>query len=200
VSKNILLAFALLFSFSSFALALFDTGTSLDQGKFEVDAAVNPFPSITYGQNFVFLHYGLGNKYEVHGYFSKWGTIYNWQDSTYEGYIGILKQWAEFERLDLATVLGIRKVMSADASPSLIGPGFLYTIKINKIFRLAGHLQYIGDISNSGNQWSVKNYNRGYTSEVGLYLFLTPSFELAGGAFTNSEGTTRPIYTLNFYF
>jgi hypothetical protein len=185
---------------SSTAHALFDTGTALEKGKFEIDVAINPFKSITYGQNFAFLHYGLGKGFEIHGYLSKHGVIYDWKDSTYETYIGLLKQWASFECVDLATVIGIRKVLRPLSDPSLIGPGFLYTFKIKPSFRIAGHLQYIGNIDMQDNKYEVTPYNLGYTSEVGLYFMLTEHLEFASGFFTNSKGITRPIYTFNYYF
>lgn len=185
----------LLFILSSSCFALFDTGTALKQGKFEADVAINPFQSISYGQNFVFLHYGLGNDYELHGYLSKHGSIFRWTSALDEVYAGILKQWADFEYLDLATSIGIRKVFSS-ATPSLLGPGVLYTLKISKKFRIAGHLQYAGEILSSG----IRKLALGYTSEIGGYLKLTENVEFAAGAFTNSEGEARPIYTVNFYF
>ena len=168
----------------------------MEKGKLELDVCVNPFESIQYGQNWVFFHYGLGNGYELHGYQSKWGTLYNWNDSTYESYLGMLKQWASYEYIDLATSVGIRKVLRPEANPSLIGPGILYTLKINKKFRIGGHLQYIGEITPN----EIRNYNLGYTWETGLYYFISQSTELAFGVFTNSTGDIRPIYTLNFYF
>lgn len=189
--------FVFLFFFwvsNSPVFALFDTGTALPKGKFEVDVSVNPFPSIKYGQNFVFLHYGLGKGYEINGYLSKWGTIYDWNNSHYETYIGFLKQWADFEYLDLATEVGLRKVLTYDTF-SLIGPGVLYTLKIQPSFRIAGHLQYIGSISPDG----ITAYNRGYTAEIGGYYKFNPGFEFALGAFMNSAGEVRPIYTFNFY-
>ena len=189
-----IILFLLLLQISSYAL--FDTGTALDKGKLEADLCVNPFESISYGQSWVFLHYGLGNKYELHGYFSKHGAIQNWSNSNYEGYIGILKQWLEWKYLDLATVVGVRKVITTSANASLIGPGVLYTFKISNLFRVAGHLQYIGDIQGT----NAPPYNYGYTSEVGFYYFLTKNLELALGAFTNSQLITRPIYTINYYF
>ena len=188
------------FFFSSTVHALFDTGTALEKGKFEIDVAVNPFKNITYGQNFAFLQYGLGNGYEVHGYLSKHGTIYDWDNSTYETYMGILKQWASFKYVDLATVIGIRKVLNPANDPSLIGPGILYTLKINPIFRIAGHLQFIGNIHQQQNGYEITPLNLGYTSEIGLYLMLTKHLEFAFGCFTNSTGDPRPIYTFNYYF
>lgn len=177
--------------------ALFDTGTALDKGSFEADIAINPFKSITYGQNFVFMQYGLGNKYEAHGYLSKWGTIFDWENSTYEGYLGIIKQWADFKYVDLATSVGLRKVLDL---LTLYGPGILYTIKINKYFRIAGHLNYVGDIISNNDTSTLTNYNNGYAAEIGFYLKLTQSAEFALGGFMNTTGLIRPIYTLNFYF
>ena len=189
----------LCFSLYSFTFALFDTGTAMDKGKIELDVAINPFESVNYGQNFVFGHYGLGNGYEIHGYFSKWGTIFNWDNSTYESYIGILKQWVSFEQLDLATSVGIRNVYLSGDVPDLFGPGILYTWKISKLFRIAGHINYIAEIINQENRITLNAYGAGYTWEVGFYYLLTPGFELAFGAFTNTLGNIRPIYTLNFY-
>jgi len=194
--KKLVIALAWLLICSSFAFALFDTGTAMEKGKFELDVSINPLTDINYGQNFVFLHYGLGNEFELHGFFSKHGDIYNWNNSNYEGYIGLLKQWYSSERLDLATCVGIRKVLTTSMNPSLIGPGFLYTYRINQDFRLAGHLQYIGDFSAQG----LVNYGRGYTSEVGFYWLFTEHLELALGIFTNSQSLARPIYTFNYYF
>lgn len=193
------LAMTFLFGFILFSTsyALFDTGTALNKGKFEADIAINPFSSITYGQNFVFMQYGLGNNYEAHGYLSKWGTIFDWKNSAYEGYIGILKQWADFEYLDLASSVGIRKALDI---LTLYGPGILYTLKINKHFRIAGHLNFVGDITSKNNTLTLTNYNNGYAAEVGFYLKLTQSIEFALGGFMNTHGLVRPIYTFNFYF
>lgn len=177
---------------------MFDTGTALEKGKFQLDVCINPFESISYGQNFVFFHYGIGAAYEIHGYFSKHGTIQNWKNSTYEGYCGILKQWANFEYVDLATCVGIRKVLADSVNPSLIGPGVLYTLKINPTFRIAGHLQYIGEINTKKNE--IIPLNLGYTYEIGLYFMLSKQLEFAIGCFTNSEGIPRPIYTFDYYF
>lgn len=193
-----ILAMTFLFNFILFSSshALFDTGTSLDRGKFEADIAINPFREISYGQNFVFMQYGLGNKYEAHGYLSKWGTIFDWENSAYEGYIGILKQWADFKYVDFATSIGLRKVLNL---LTLYGPGILYTIKINKYFRIAGHLNYVGDITSKNNTLTLTNYNNGYAAEAGFYLKLTQNIEFALGGFMNTTGLVRPIYTFNFY-
>lgn len=196
--KKLILVISLSCVFAAAALALFDTGTALEKGKLEADVCLNPFDSIGYGQNFIFLHYGLGNYYELHGYLSKWGAVSRWDNSTYEGYIGILKQWLAWPKLDLATVVGVRKVFNS-FNPSLIGPGILYTFRVTPRFRLAGHLQYIGDISSQGHL-IISNYNLGYTSELGGYYKFNENFELAAGIFTNSTGDPRPIYTLNYYF
>lgn len=193
-----LIFFCLYLSFSAFAL--FDTGTALDKGRLELDVAINPFKSISYGQNFVFGHYGLGNGYEIHGYYSKWGTIFDWNDSIYESYVGILKQWGQYEYLDLATSVGVRRVSQVGDIPTLFGPGILYTWKISPVFRIAGHLNYIADIINQDGKTILIGYNSAYTWEIGFYYMLTSGFELAGGVFTNSLGNVRPIYTLNFYF
>ena len=169
----------------------------MEKGKLEADVCINPFRSISYGQNFVFLHYGLGAGYEIHGYYSKWGSIDDWgTKNTYESYIGILKQWFSQDRIDLATVIGYRKVLANRGTASLIGPGILYTYRLNGSVRLAGHLQYIGDL----NSDPIRGYNKGYTFELGYYQMLTSKLELAAGLFTNSTGATRPIYTFNFYF
>ncbi|MDD4179527.1 MAG: hypothetical protein PHH14_05710 [Candidatus Margulisbacteria bacterium] len=195
-STAIFLVFGCFLAFALPAQALFDTGTALEKGKFELDVCVNPFSSITYGQSWLFYHYGLGNKWEIHGYTSKWGAITNWDNSIYEGYIGFLKQWGEWEYLDLATCLGVRKVVNMNTDPSLIGPGILYTIKMGEGWRVAGHLQFIGDISTSG----IRPLNNGYTAELGIYKMIRDGLELAVGGFMNSTGETRPIYTVNFYF
>jgi hypothetical protein len=184
----------LLFSLAFPVFALFDTGTALLKGQFEIDVSVNPLPSIKYGQSFAFLHYGLGSGYEVNGYFSKWGAIFDGQNSNYKAFTGVLKQWADYEYLDLATEIGLRKVLT-NSTFSLIGPGILYTLKIQPSFRIAGHLQYIGAISPDG----ITAYNRGYTAEIGGYYKFNPGFEFALGVFMNSTGDIRPIYTLNFY-
>lgn len=200
IGRTLSFVLIIFFFFSSTSRALFDTGTALEKGEFEIDVAVNPFRSIEYGQNFAFLHYGLGNGYEVHGYLSKWGTICDWDNSTYETYMGILKQWANFEYVDLATVIGIRKVLNPANNPSLIGPGVLYTLKTNPSFRIAGHLQFIGNIYQQHGRYEVTPLNLGYTSEIGLYFMLTKHLEFAFGCFTNSAGIPRPIYTFNYYF
>ncbi|HVN67939.1 MAG TPA: hypothetical protein VMT55_06165, partial [Candidatus Sulfotelmatobacter sp.] len=177
-----LILFLILFLPVSPSLALFDTGTALDKGKAELDFSVNPFSSISYGQSWVFFHYGLGGGYEVHGYQSKWGAITDWNNSVYESYLGLLKQWAHFDRVDLATAVGVRQVWQAGVDPTLIGPGILYTVRVTDQWRVAGHLQYIGDISGQ----TVSAYNLGYTSEIGLYYMFRPGWEIAGGIFTNS--------------
>jgi len=192
-------ALIILFS-STTAYGLFDTGTAMGKGKFEIDVAVNPFESVDYGQNFAFLHYGIGNGFEVHGYVSKWGTIYDWNNSTYETYMGILKQWANFRYVDLATAIGIRKVLNPANDTSLIGPGILYTLKINPVFRISGHLQLISSIFQRPGGFETAPLNLGYTSEIGLYFMLTKHLEFAFGCFTNSAGIPRPIYTVNYYF
>lgn len=190
----------LLLLLTSSSYALFDTGTAMAKGKLELDVCVNPFRNIDYGQNWVFWHYGLGNEWEYHGYLSKWGNIFDWQGSDYEGYMGFLKQWANYEKLDLATCLGIRKIFDSLSNPSLIGPGILYTIKLTPQVRMAGHLQYIGEISENDGHIGIKKLNLGYTSEIGLYNKFNETVELAVGVFTNSMGEPRPIYTVNFYF
>lgn len=188
------LIFLILLSCRSFAL--FDTGTALKKDKFEVDICINPFSQITYGQNFTFLHYGLGNSFEAHGYLSKWGTINDWENPVYEGYFGILKQWADFKYADFATSIGLRKVLNL---LTLYGPGILYTLKINSHFRIAGHLNYVADIKNVNDQVIMTNYNNGYAAEMGFYIKLNDAIEIAAGGFMNTTGQVRPIYTFNFY-
>ena len=176
-------------------LALFDTGTVLQKGKIELDVALNPSESIVNGQNFAFLQYGLGSGYEVHGYVSKYGTFFTHKNDTWEYYGGILKQWLSYKQLDLATSVGIRAKTLSTAKPCLIGPGVLYTINLTKVWRVAGHLQYIGELVAGG----VRAFNRGYTAEMGLYYRFSYGFEIAAGLFMNSGADVRPIYTFNFY-
>ena len=52
--------------------------------------------------------------------------------TSYEIYLGVLKQWAGFEYFDFATSIGLRKVLDENGPFSLIGPGVLYTYKVNK--------------------------------------------------------------------
>ena len=182
----------------SYSYALDGTGTVMGPGKLEVDVTINPFESVTYGQNFAYAHYGLGNLFEVNGYVSKWGTITNWNDSTYEIYMGVMKQWATVGPLDLSTAVGLRKVLRGTDNFSLIGPGVLYAWHLSPVLRLAGHFQYIGELKNSAGL-TLGALNQGFTHEIGFYYRVAFHLELAAGIFTNSQGTPRPIYSFNFY-
>ena len=200
--NKIILSFILTFVLLHSPLfALFDTGTAMDKGKLELDFCVNPFDFVEYGQNYIFWHYGLGDGWETHGYASKYGYITNWDSTqTYELYSGILKQFYSSEYLDLAASIGLRKVFVPYTNFSVFGPSLLYTFKINRTIRIAGHIMPITDVPRDGSGIGFRPLNRGYTTEIGAYFRLNEHAEIAFGAFTTTASRTTPIYTFNWYF
>lgn len=177
------------------AFAMSGIGTALEKGKLEIDAAVNPSKTFDYGQNYLFIHYGLGNGYEINGYLSKFGTVYDWHEGLSEWYAGILKQWYYSPLIDLGTVLGVRRRTAPGEVPSLFGPGIYYTFKLNPVFKIGGHVQYIGSFQDG----TIKPLNNGFSTEIGFYYKFNPRFEFAIGAYSTTTLRILPNYTFNFY-
>ena len=62
-----------------FASGGFDNGTATGRGRFKFDLTWNPFDKIDFGQTYCVFSYGITDRFDFHGYFSRHpGPFYTW--------------------------------------------------------------------------------------------------------------------------
>ena len=172
-----------LFNFSTnilIASGAYDNGTATGKGKLSLDLTLNPFDYFLEGQSYIVLAYGISNKFDIHGYYSKPAK----GSSNY--YIGLFYQFFDNKFLDLSSAIGIRNYIPGSAS-HLFAPQLLYTIYIYKDFRLGGSLVAIREIN--------KNKLVGTTYDTGLIIPLFKNEKSASKieSIDFSIGFFRPI-------
>ena len=123
----------------SYASGGYDNGTSCGKGIVALDVTWNPFNYFKHGQSYIVLSYGLTEKIDIHGYYSR--PV----DSEDNYYYGIFYQFYKKEIIDLSTALGFRKYRNNPIT-HLFAPQILYTFNIYNQFRIGGSLVAIRDI------------------------------------------------------
>ena len=124
---------------TTFASGGYDNGTSNGKNVFAIDITWNPFNYFENGQSYIVLSYGLTEKVDIHGYYSR-PVDY---DDNY--YYGIFYQFYKQKLIDLSTAIGLRKYRSKPTS-HLFAPQLLYTLNIYNQFRIGGSLVTIRNI------------------------------------------------------
>ncbi len=162
------------------ASGAYDNGTATGKGKLSLDLTWNPFNYFQEGQSYIVLGYGISNKLDVHGYYSKPAK----GSSNY--YIGLYYQFFDNKLLDLSSAIGIRNYIPSSTT-HLFAPQLLYTFYIYKDFRLGGSLVSIREID--------KNKLVGTTYDTGLIIPLINNRKSASKieSIDFSIGFFRPI-------
>ena len=135
------------------ASGAYDKGSATGKGRFELSLTINPFGIIPYGQNYAVLSYGLNNKTDLVSYYS------SHQNGTKSKYLGLLYQFFNSERLDLATAIGIR--YKSNNKTDFFIPQLLYNYDITEKISIGGSI--VNVIEN-------KNYNfKGNAIDITVY-------------------------------
>ena len=137
----VIIVFFICFCFTntSYASGGYDNGTSCGKGILGLDITWNPFDYFENGQSYIVLSYGLTEKVDIHGYYSR--PVDN--EDNY--YYGIFYQFYKKKIIDLSTALGFRKYRSKPIT-HLFAPQILYTLNIYNQFRIGGSLVAIRNI------------------------------------------------------
>ena len=144
----------------------YDNGTATGKGQFQIDLTWNPFNYFENGQNYIVIGYGITKRLDIHGYYCDHGNYHNGIDSYY---YGLFYQFLDSKYLDLATALGIRKMMDLKYS-HIFFPQILYNIKLGKDFTIGGSLVSVGTESES---LFAKKENKWLTFDIALFIPLT---------------------------
>ena len=134
IQKNSYILFISIYIFASFlnnklfGSGAYDKGSSTGKGRFELSITLNPFEIVPYGQNYAVLSYGLGHKLDIVSYYS------SHKNGTQSQYLGLLYQFFESQKLDLATAVGLRH--QNDGKWDIFAPQILYNFKLSKDYSL----------------------------------------------------------------
>ncbi len=109
----------------------YDHGTAAGKGNLDISLTWNPLDYFENGQSYVVLGYGITDKIDIHGYYSR--PVNN--NDNY--YAGLFYQFYESNRIDLATAIGLRKYINDDKQHIFI-PQLLYTVKLDREFEIGG--------------------------------------------------------------
>ena len=133
IKLKLLFLFILLAPLSANESGAYDNGTAAGKGKLNLDFTLNPLNIISYGQSYAVVSYGLTDKFDIHGYFSKHtGNYSTW-------YAGLFYQFFKRKKVDLATAIGIRKRFNKKWNHYFL-PQLLYTYRINEKFFWGGSI------------------------------------------------------------
>ena len=125
----------------------YDHGTATGKGMLELDFTLNPFNMFEQGQSYVVFGWGIGDRLDLHGYYSVHVEGFN----TY--YWGLFYQFLNTTKLDLATAAGFRTNL-ANQNRDLFFPQMLYTVKLNRGYSLGGSVVALTITSVSENEQS----------------------------------------------
>jgi hypothetical protein len=125
----------------------YDHGTATGKGMLELDFTLNPFNMFEQGQSYVVFGWGIGDRLDLHGYYSVHVEGFN----TY--YWGLFYQFLNTTKLDLATATGFRTNL-ANQNRDLFFPQMLYTVKLNRGYSLGGSVVALNATSAAGNEQS----------------------------------------------
>ena len=125
----------------------YDHGTATGKGMLELDFTLNPFNMFEQGQSYVVFGWGIGDRLDLHGYYSVHVEGFN----TY--YWGLFYQFLNTTKLDLATATGFRTNL-ANQNLDLFFPQMLYTVKLNRGYSLGGSVVALNATSAAGNEQS----------------------------------------------
>ena len=124
---------------TTYASGGYDNGTSNGKSFFALDITWNPFNYFENGQSYIVLSYGLTEKVDIHGYYSR---PVNYEDNYY---FGIFYQFYKKKLIDLSTAIGFRKYISKPTT-HLFAPQILYTLNVYNQFRIGGSFVAIRNI------------------------------------------------------
>ena len=178
-----------IFSGKVLASGAYDKGSSTGKGRFEFSVTINPLGVVPYGQNYVVFSYGLGNRFDVVGYYS------SHKNGTQSQYIGSLYQFFESEKLDLATAIGFRHKNSGKWD--IFSPQILYNYKLTKNYSFGGSLVKVIELD--------KMEDKGNALDITLYKNINNIFSRSQkikdayfgiGVFKNTEANfeNRDLY------
>jgi len=179
----------------------YDHGTSTGKGQLELDFTWNPFDIIEFGQSYVVIGYGLTDRLDIHGYYSRQ------TDDQDNYYYGIFYQLFDTKYLDLATAVG-RRHYTVSKINDLFFPQLLYNIKISKDLTIGGAFVNI--------QRMTENtlYPRGTAFDIAMYIPLSNTVKLPKyiheikialgmfnpGVFESDHGKFLPTYSIDITF
>ena len=129
--EDMKLQYTLLLISSLMAGSGYDHGTAAGKGNLDIALTWNPFNYFADGQSYVVLGYGITDKIDIHGYYSR--PVNN--NDNY--YAGLFYQFYESNRIDLATAIGLRKYINDDKQHIFV-PQLLYTVKLGKGYEIGG--------------------------------------------------------------
>ena len=185
----------------------YDNGSSVGQGKLELDLTWNPFNYFDHGQNYVVAGYGITNRIDLHGYFCDHGK---YKDGVNSYYFGLFYQFLDTKYLDLATAIGKRKMMDLNYS-HIFFPQLLYNVKLAKGFTIGGSIVNVRKLdkfifTKSNNNWLAfdtglfipfKKFIKESSSiedlKLGIGLFKT-------GIKNNKSSRFLPTYSIDIKF
>ena len=110
----------------------YDIGTSAGKNNFDFSFTLNPNNYFKQGQSYLTFGYGISEKIDIHGYYSR-----DKENSNYYG--GIFFQFLDTKYVDLATAIGIRR-FSNNSNIHLFSPQLLYTIYLSPTVNLGGSI------------------------------------------------------------
>jgi len=177
----------------------FDNGTATGKGKLGLDLTWNPMNYFPQGQSYIVIGYGIINRLDIHGYYSRPA---NGPDNYY---YGIFYQFINKKYLHLASAIGIRQYKPKTVT-HLFYPQLLYTINLYNGFRIGGSLVSIRNVKETGN-------NLGTARDISLIIPLRKKFsqyklienvDFCIGAFRPVFGQQKekwhPTYSIDFLF
>ena len=179
----------------------YDHGTSTGKGQLELDFTWNPFDIIEFGQSYVVIGYGLTDRLDIHGYYSRQ------TDNQDNYYYGIFYQLFDTKYLDLATAIG-RRHYTVSKINDLFFPQLLYNIKISKDLTIGGAFVNIQRITEN------TLHPRGTAFDIAMYIPLSNTVKLPQyiheikialgmfnpGVFESDHGKFLPTYSIDITF
>ena len=122
-----------------FAGSGFDHGTAAGKGNLDLSLTWNPFNYFENGQSYIVIGYGITDRIDIHGYYSK--PVNN--NDNY--YFGLFYQFYDSNYMNLATAIGIRQYNKEDIIHIFV-PQLLYTIKLGNSYEIGG--SFVGLVKN----------------------------------------------------
>ena len=179
----------------------YDHGTSTGKGQLELNFTWNPFNLIEFGQTYIVFGYGLTNRLDIHGYYSKH------TDHQDNYYYGLFYQFVDTKYLDLATAIGRRQYTVSNIK-DLFFPQLLFNLKFYKDLTVGGAFVYVVRGTNN------KLQSGGTALDVALYLPLSGVIKLPKfvhelklafgifnpGVFESDHGDFLPTYSIDVTF
>ena len=104
-----------------------------------------------YGQNYAVLSYGLGHKLDIVSYYS------SHKNGTQSQYLGLLYQFFESQKLDLATAVGLRH--QNDGKWDIFAPQILYNFKLSKDYSFGGSLVSVIELDKMEHKRKCSRFN-----------------------------------------